>query len=70
MEVVLETTITIDVEQDGGLWYVFVVGKRIGIGSLTRYVAQERASWLADGIQDLVEAADLMHDRAWKEAGK
>jgi len=70
MEVVLKTFIEIGFKQDGGLWYVFVMGKRIGDGSRTRRTAEKRFNWLKSGLQDLIEAIDLVEDKAWKESGK
>ena len=70
MEVVLKTFIEFSIQQDGVLWYVYVMGKRIGDGSRTRRTAAKRQAWLLSGIQDLIEAVDLMEDKAWKESGK
>ena len=70
MEVVLKTTIEIEIRKDGANWYVFVMGKRIGDGTHTRRAARARQAWVMSGIQDLIEAVDMMEDKAWKESGK
>ena len=66
----MKTIINITTAQDGGKWYVYLVGKRIGTGTRTRRAAKERQAWLSSGVQDLIEAVGLMGDQAWKESGK
>lgn len=63
----METDINIEVNEDGGLFYVYILGKRIGHSTTNRAVAEALARWVSSGIQEWVDIYSDILDKAFKE---
>lgn len=63
----METDIEIEVNEDGGLFYVYILGKRIGRGASTREIADALARWVRSAAQDWCDIYSDILDKAFKE---
>ncbi len=63
----METDIDIEVNEDGGLFYVYILGKRIGRGASTRAIADALARWVRSGIQEWCDINPIILDKAFGE---
>ena len=65
--IVLETQIEHDVRKEDGLWYVFILDRRVGRGSRDKHAAEALNRWVGTALQDMMDVfADIL-DRAWSE---
>ena len=68
-EIEVQTNIETDVREDGGLFYVYILDRRIGRGSHSREASEALQRWVVSGLQDFVDVfADIL-DKAFKETG-
>jgi hypothetical protein len=72
MELQMETEIDHDVREEGGLWYVFILDRRVGRGAVDKHAAEALNRWVGTAMQDIVDVFADVLDKAWKEqeAGK
>jgi hypothetical protein len=70
MEIVMETEVDHDVRKEDGLWYVFVLGRRVGRGARDEHAAQALNRWVGTAMQDLIDVFADVLDKAFKETGK
>ena len=71
-EITMETDIEHSVREEDGLWYVFILDRRVGRGARDKHAAEALNRWVSSAMQDIVDAFADIVEKAWKEreAGK
>ena len=69
-EIEVETYIETKVREEDGLFYVFILDRRIGRGSRSREAAEALQRWVVSGLQDLMDVICDILDKAFKETGQ
>ena len=66
----METMVHFDVEETNGVYYINILGSRIGKGFKDKNVAGVVLRWLNGALQDLIDVYSKIVDKAFKESEK